>query len=127
MKDLLYEKYFKLISTSNNITLEEIINIIINSKELRDATLLSLYAKEENINTFSLSGLYYLNNENRSFTGTLTIQDDIILLLNITKDNTTKELAELFKYEDNKVVRYSSYQGGYSTLEVIDNFKSRWL
>ena len=143
-KELLYEKYFKFVSDNkytNRLKFEQIINIDLNSKEFTDSDLLlslgqlksnliSLYVTGNTINSFDLSGLYYVtdgeNEENISFTGNVTIaRDGLVLVLNITRHNSKndrEELSEFFKYDLNNgnIIRYSSYQSGYSEIEVIN-------
>lgn len=124
--DVLFENSFCFDKDDdfNEYNMKRILNILLNSKELSNGLLMSLRVKALRDNTFILSGVYYVKEDNKSFTGSLTFKDnECILFLEITKYNSESssyDLGEIFNFEGNTIKRFSSYPGLRASIHYID-------
>lgn len=124
--DVLFENSFCFDKDdeSNEYNMKRILNILLNSKELSNGVLMSLRVKAPNNNTFILSGVYYVKEDNKSFTGNLTFKDnECVLFLEITKYNresSSYDLGEIFSFDGNTVKRFSTYPGLRASMHYID-------
>ena len=134
--NILFENFFCFSKDTINsgLDLNNIICIILNSKEFTDtelkisskptkSVLMGLQVTPEGQGYAYISGIYYVTDgeitENRDITG------EVILLFNITRYNnitTTSELGEIisFSYENNNYTRFSSYSNKKPTIETIN-------
>ena len=141
--NILFENFFCFSKDNINsgLDLSNIIRVILNSKEFTDtelkisskpikSVLMGLQVTPEGKEYGYISGIYYVTDgeiiENRDITGTIKFKnDEVILLLNITRYNnitTTTELGEIisFSYEDGNYTRFSSYSNKKPTIEIIN-------
>lgn len=143
-KDVLFEKNFNYVKENTyevRLNLDNILNIILNSKEFTDSEilisdkpltsyLLSLSVKSIKPSKMLISGLYYVSDgeltENRSFVGEILVEKGkIFLIMSITRHNLktkVEEIGEVFTLntKNGNVSRYTSYQSGYSEIEVLN-------
>ncbi len=141
--NFLFENFFCFSkdTMNNELDLNNIIRVILNSKEFTDtdlkisnkptkSVLMGLQVTPEENGYAYLSGIYYVTDgeiiENRDVAGTIKFGNkEVILLLNITRYNditTTSELGEIisFSYKTGNYTRFSSYSNKKPTIETIN-------